>query len=200
MSMRAATTVALGAICSTNALAGIVTPEQSLVEVLPGSQVSVLWLVQDITTPLFGYSLEITPAAEARSSNLSSVGVDLDATNFFPGRNFILAGGGTLDPSFSVIQDNGSGGVFISTNTADLSAILAAAGVNDVLAEVVFTAGADALGDFVFEVGPATALSDTGGFPVDYVSETLTIRVIPAPMAVGVLGIAALATTRRRRC
>jgi len=199
MSMRAATIVACGALCSTNALAGIITPEQTFVEVLPGSQVSILWLAQDIATPLFGYSLDITPVTASRGATSGLVGIDLGATNFFPDRNLILAGGAELDPLFSVIQDNGSGGVFVSTNTADFSAILPVAGVNDVLAEVVFVASADALGDFVFDLGPATALSDASGFPVDFTSQTLTIRVIPAPMSAGVLSIAALATTRRRR-
>lgn len=201
MYLRAATTVALGAMYSSNVFAGVIAPEQSLVEVLPGSQVSVLWLVQDVTTPLFGYSLDIDLVTSpiALSEVTGTVAVDAAATNFFESRNLILAAGGELDTFFTLIESDDAGGVFINTNTADFSTILPAAGVNDVLAEVVFTASADALGDFTFELGPGTALSDGAGFPVPFGGSSLTISVIPAPGGTVLCAIVGAVALRRRR-
>ena len=131
-----------------------------------GRTESMLFLLQQNTTPLFGYSLDIdiVPAAGATGSVTVNVGL----TNFFEVRNLITAGGAELDPLFSVILDTGDGGVFVSANTADGSTVLAVDDVNDVLVEVFFEASPDAGGDFMIELGPGSALSDGSGFAVPF--------------------------------
>ena len=101
--------------------------------------------------PLVGYSLEVTAVADAGAAG--SVTADPASTNFFDQRNLITAGGATRDPLFSVIQDNGSGGVTVDTVTADFSAVLAVDDMNDVLAQVFFDVPLDALGDFTIQLG-----------------------------------------------
>ncbi len=131
-----------------------------------GETESMLFLLRQNTTPLFGYSLDIdiVPAAGATGSVTVNVGL----TNFFEVRNLITAGGAVLDPLFSVILDTGDGGVFVSANTADGSTVLAVDDVNDVLVEVFFEASPDADGDFMIELGPGSALSDGSGFAVPF--------------------------------
>ncbi len=66
------------------------------------------------------------PTSEALAESLrSSIGLwrSEPATNFYDIRNLITAGGAMRDPFFSVIQDNGSGGVSVTTITSDLSTV-----------------------------------------------------------------------------
>jgi len=181
------------------ALAATVAPGSTKIEALPGTQVSVLWLIGDVSTPLFGYSLDLN-LAPVLPMNTGVVTVDVGATNFFPARNLIAAGGATLDPVFSVILSDGMGGVFISANTDDGSTVLPVAGVNDVLTELVFTISADALGEFTFVLGPGSALSDAQGFPVPFDGGSVTITVVPAPSVAvaSLLSVGVLALRRRR--
>ena len=198
MHMRVSTVILSGGLGVGAASGAIITPADSLVEVTPGSQVSVLWLLHDASTPLFGYSLELLPAVSTVDT-LGSVSIDVAQSNFFPDKNLIVAGGADLHPFFSVIRPSGPSGVFLNANTADLSTVVAVDGLNDVLAEIVFTATPDALGDFVFHLGPATALSDADGFAVPFDGESITIRVIPSTGGGVTLLGAALVAVRRRR-
>jgi len=166
-----------------------------------------------LTTPLFGYSLDIDIAPAAGATG--AVSVDLSLTNFFDSMNLITAAGATRDPLFSAISDTGDGGAFLSTNTADLSTVTASAGFNDVLAELVFTSTADASGDFTVSLGPVSALSDALGFPVAFTFAPLTITVgaaspppppppgqivpLPTPFALTLAGLTPVALLRRRR-
>lgn len=178
------------------ASAGVARPEVSLLEARPGETVRVLWLVEGIETPLFGYSLGVARLG-ADPDAVGNIAIDAAATNFFEPRNLITAGGGSLHPLFTVIAPDGSGGIFLSTNTADFSTVLPVAGVNDVLAELVFEVGLDALGVFEFGLGPISALSDGAGFPVGFDGGTLTILVVPTPWGLALLGLG-LGAQRRR--
>jgi len=171
--------VAALTLCAQGANATAVFPESSSVQTAPGSTVSVKWFIQS-DIPLLGYSLAIerqTPITR----DFASVEIDAALTNFFDPQNLITAGGETRDPLFSVINPDGSGGVFISTNTEDLSTVLPVPGVNNVLGEVVFNIGADAKGDWVFKLGSASALADENGSAVPFDAATLTISIIPSP-------------------
>jgi len=142
---------------------------------------SVLIKLQQNTTGLFGYSLDVqfVPTAGA----MDSVNADIDQTNFFDVQNLIIAGGATMDPIFSVILDPGDGGVFVSANTDDGSTVMAVDDVNDVLAQVFFKACPNASGEFSIVLGPASALSDGNGFPVPFTFTPATIVVNAGPPA-----------------
>lgn len=198
MTHRLFVAAALGALGCGTASAALIEPAQPVFEVLPGAEVRVLWLLRDTATPLFGYSLDLQPAAPGGGTT-GAVSIDTAQTNFFPARNVIQAGGADLDPLFSVIQPSGPGGIFVSTNTADLSTVVSVEGVNDALAEVVLLASADSQGDFVFNLGQGTALSDANGFPVPFTGSSVTIRVVPAPGAAASILCTLLIATRRRR-
>ncbi len=126
---------------------------------------------------LLGYSLDVdlTPADEA----VGAVTGNINLTNFFESKNLITACvcDAELHPDFSVIIDPGDGGVFVNAITADNSTVLAVNDINDVLAEVFLDASADACGDFLVELGPASALSDAEGFPVPYDFDPAMVRV-----------------------
>lgn len=167
-----------------------------------GGSGSVVIRLADVTAPLFGYSLDlrISPAAGADGTIVA----DLARTHFFDSENLISAGGATRDPLFSVILPTARG-VFISSNTSDGSAVSAEPGVNDVLAELFFTISADAEGEFLIDLGPASVLSGPGGNPVAFEFTPLKFmvvgNVIPAPGA-PVMTFAvwtALTVARRRR-
>lgn len=134
-----------------------------------------------------------------------SVSVDVSLTNFFDSQNLITAAGLTRDPSFSLILPSGVNGAFISTNTNDGSTTLATSGVNDVLAQLFFSASADASGQFAIQLGAGSALSDGQGFAVDFDFTPGTITVqngpvvpLPTPVALGAVGLLGVATRRRR--
>lgn len=174
--------------------AEVISWEMNSAEVLPDQTTSGLVKLSDSTTALFGYSLaiEVTPIGGATGT----LAVDLALTNFFDARNLITAAGSERDPVFSIILPT-SDGAFISTNTADFSGVTAATGVNDVLAQVFFRASANATGSFEVRLATGTALSDTQGFPVDFSSSPIAIRVVPSPgVAVMMLPVALM---RRRR-
>jgi hypothetical protein len=180
---------------SGHAVGGLIHPGQTMLEVLPGSQVRVLWIVDDVSAPLFGYSLDLNLV----SSGLGSVTANDSESNFFESRNLIVAGGRELDPLFSVINSDGLGGLFLSTNTSDFSSVIATSGVNDVLAEIVFDVSEDASGEFVFDLASGTALSDSDGFPVAFDQVALSIHVVPAPLSALPIGAVGLLSIRRRR-
>ena len=183
------------AVLASLASAGFVT-ERIVVEggtedVLPGTTVSVLFVLQNNTTPLFGYSLDVDVIPQPDASG--SLAVDVLATNFFDRRNLITAGGAIRDPIFSQILDTGDGGVFITTNTDDGSTVLAVAGLNDVLAQVFFDVSAEAFGNFTIELGPASAIG-----AADFAFTPHTFTVVPEPSTL-LLCLAGVAVVRRRR-
>lgn len=157
----------------------IISPQT--LELAPGDIGSVTFLIQQNTTPLFGYSIDVdfVPVMGAGDVVLA----DVPMTNFFDIQNLIIAGGATMDPVFSVILDTGDGGVFVSANTDDGSTVLAVDGVNDVLAQVFFKACPNASGDFSIELGPGSALSDVDGFAVPFAFTPGTITVAAGPPA-----------------
>ncbi len=177
--------------------AGVIRPDAESVEVLPGTQLSMLWLVEDLQTPIIGYSLQLGVSTGAGSTG--SVTVDIDASNFHESRNLITAGGGELNPAFSFIQRSGTDGVFLNAISEGDSPFTPTPGMNDVLAEIVWDISADAAGEFLFTLGPASALSDSNGFPVDFDDRSLLITVVPAPAtSVCLLGLAVSQCRRRR--
>ncbi|MFG0244849.1 MAG: hypothetical protein ACF8MF_02200 [Phycisphaerales bacterium JB052] len=177
---------------------GVIHPETQAIEVLAGSRVSMLWLVEDVQDPLFGYSLQLEPIANQGS--IGSVTVDVNATNFFEPRNLIMAGGGEINSALSIIQPSGVHGIFMSANITDANnPIVPHTGINDVLAEVVWDISQDALGTFTFELGQATVLSDPDGFAVPFEGRSLVITVVPAvPTTALSLGTLAVLSHRRR--
>lgn len=143
---------------------------------LPGQTVSVLFLLRDNTTPLSGYTVDVDIAPEPGADGTVTANVGL--TNFFDQQNLITAGGATRDPLFSVIADNGTGGVSVTTFTDDFSTVLAVDDVNDVLAQVFFDVPLDALGDFTIQLNPSSTLVDGIGASVTFASTPGTIRVL----------------------
>lgn len=173
------TTGAAQAVAGTERI--IVEPETTVA--LPGQTVSVLVLVRDNTTPLVGYSLEVSAVADAGA--VGSVTANVGLTNFFDAQNLITAcppavcpTGAIRDSFFSVIADNGSGGVTIDTLTADCSTVLAVDDVNDVLAQVFFDVPLDALGDFTIRLGSSSTLIDANAVAVSFAFTPGTIRVL----------------------
>src|SRR5262249_55050439 len=130
----------------------------------PASSVSALVDISANVVPLLGYSLNIHVVPDAFATG--SLTVDLGLTNFYPARNLFTAARVLLDPVVSQIIDTGDGGLFINAISANLSTVVAAPNVNDVLAQVYLDVSANATGDFSLQLGPATALSDANGSSV----------------------------------
>jgi hypothetical protein len=174
----------------------VVEPQSSVV--ISGSSLSVLFLIRDNTTPLAGYTLDVTVTGEP--GTMGTVTANVAATDFYDVQNLITAGGASRDPFFSVVQGSEGGGVSLSTMTDDLSTVLAVDGVNDVLGQVVFEVSEDAHGDFTIQLTPSSALAD-GNF--DYVPFTFapaTIRalnpaLVPAASDWGLLVLGLLTVT-----
>lgn len=154
----------------------------------PGNTVSIQFLIQNNTTPILGYSLDVklTPVVGA----VAPITADPATTNFFDSQNIITAGGAVRDPLFSIIQSNDANGVFINTITEDNSTVLAVDGVNDVLAEVFIDLPIGSCGDYTIDLGPATAISDGNAFaiPFSFVPGTVTVEECPIP-AVSTWGV-----------
>jgi len=188
------------ALLSSTALGQSIRPQVPVLEGLPGTSVSVLWLVETPDVPLLGYSLDLNLQSPPAPGTQGTATVDAGATNFFQVQNLFTAAGATLDPIFSIIESDGAGGVFVNAIATDLSTATPVPGVNDVLAQVVFTISPDAVGEFVFGLGPLTALSDAEGFPVPFTGESFTLRVVPSPGVpfVGMM-FAGIALVGRRR-
>ena len=147
---------------------------------LPGSTVSVLFLIRDNSTPILSYTLDVNIVPQ--SGSMGTVTANVSMTNFYDVRNLITAGGAMRDPFFSVIQDNG-GGVSVTTITSDLSTVQAVVNVNDVLAQVFLDVPPDALGDFTIELASGSVLVDGNAATVLFSFTPGTIRVtnsIPA--------------------
>lgn len=178
--------------------AEFIMPESSSVSAMPLEEVSILFMIRDNTTPLFGYSLDIDVIPQAGA--VGSVTANAPLTNFFDVQNLITGGGAIRDPLFSTILDTGDGGVFISTNTDDLSTVLAVDGVNDVLVQAFFDVSPDAFGDFLITLGSGTALSDGLGFPVPFSFSTVAVQVVPEPgsAALVAIGLFMVGCLRRR--
>lgn len=173
-----------------------VSPALSIVQ--PGEKVSVFFTLEDSETPLLGYSLDITTQADAGA--MGAISANTMLTNFFPSRNLIVAGGGSLDPIFSVVNTSAMSGVFVNAFSEGLTTFAATPNVNDVLAQVVFEVPLNALGDFHFVLGPASALSDGNASAVAYTFSGGTIRVIPEPLSLGLLSaVAGTALLHRSR-
>lgn len=165
------------------------------ISVLQGNQVSVLFLLRSNSTPLVGYTLDVT--AQPLSGTSGSIAPNVALTNYFDDQNLITAAGKTRDPFFSVIQDNGSDGVAITTLTSDLSTVLAVDGVNDVFAEVVFDASSNAHGEFLLTLGGSTAISDDAGNAIPFTFLPGKIRAldfteVPAATTWGICVLALL--------
>ena len=163
---------------------------------LPGTTVSVLFLIRDNTTPILSYTLDVNIVPQ--SGSLGTVTANVSATNFYDVRNLISAGGAMRDPFFSVIQDNGGGGVSVTTITSDLSTVQAVDKVNDVLAQVFFDVPQDALGDFSIELGSGSVLVDGNAATVPFSFTPGTIRVtnsIPAVSEWGMMVLSLLVVT-----
>lgn len=195
------TTCAAALLLAATAHAEVIRFDPLSIEMRPGERARALVLLDESVTPLFGYSLDVQLAGLGGASGLA---INIDETNFFDARNLITAAGEARDPVFSIIRGTPDGGVFISTNTESGMEVLAHPDVNDVLAELVFDAAPDALGDFEITLGTGTALSTALGEPVPFTPTTLTINVVPAPPTLTLLCLLGLAGRRRlptaRRC
>jgi len=150
--------------------------EAPITTAFPGQAVSVLFLLRDNTTPLSGYTVDVDIVADPGA--VGTVTANVGLTNFFDQQNLITAGGATRDPLFSVIGENGTGGVSVTTFTDDFSTVLAVDDVNDVLAQVFFDVPLDALGDFTIQLNPSSTLVDGIGASVTFTSTPGTIRVL----------------------
>ncbi len=140
----------------------------------------------------FGYSLalRIVPVAGATGSVVFDLEdlIDAPETNLALDWNLIAAYPAPLDPFFTVVWPDGPNGIFINANIdlLDRAApdfVTSVPNVNDVLAEIVVDASADASGTFSVVIGPATALSDPNGFAIPFVWTvgTITIDLTPPP-------------------
>lgn len=181
-------------------------------DVMAGESITFLVFLRDSPSALFGYSLDVV--IEPDPAAAGGVVVDPSMTNFFDEQNLITAGGAMRDPVFSLILPMADG-VFISTNTSDLSTVSPVPGVNDVLAQIVLNVSPDASGSFTVLLDDGTALADASGASVPFTSNEITINVTPLPMAdpvaapamggvavgglVGLIGFAGMQTLQRRR-
>jgi hypothetical protein len=166
--------------------------------VISGSSLSVLFLIRDNTTPLAGYTLDVT-VVDAPGT-VGTVMANVAGSNFYDVQNFITAGGANRDPFFSVIQASEGGGISISTMTDDLSTVVAVDGVNDVLAQVMFDVSQDAHGPFTVQLTASSALADGNFDPVPYAFTPATIRalnpaLVPAASDWGLLVLGLLTVT-----
>jgi hypothetical protein len=144
-----------------------------------GSGSALVTLSTDGSAPhFFGYSLALLIVPDAGALGSASFDledlIDESRTNLATDWNLIAAYPAPLDPFFTVVWPDGPNGVFINANidlfdprAPDFVTIVP--GVNDVLAEIVVDASADASGTFSIVVGPATGLSDPNGFSIPYV-------------------------------
>lgn len=154
-------------------------PDGGIPSVPAGETVTFQIRLENSTTPLFGYSLGISMQPQPGSGG-ESIGV-ADESSFFVKQNLIAGAGFTIDELFSVILDDGDGGVFVNANTSDGSTVIAVPGINDILAEVTFQTQPGALGPFEVLLSGATALADGDGLAVPYEYEPLIIDVTIAP-------------------
>lgn len=186
-------------LVASTAAAQAVRPGTLELTLEPGETAAVVWLVEDISEPLFGYSLEIQ--LSDRGGGLRPLGelprIDPDGSSFLPSRNLFTAAGVDLDPTFSVIQPSGASGVLLNAIADDGSAVLPIEGVNDALGETLIEAGA-APGLYEFVIGPVSALSDADGFPVAFEPQLLTVRVVPLVPTLTPLALTAGWISRRR--
>jgi len=157
---------------------------------LPGTTVSVLFLIRDNTTPILSYTIETNAVAQTGATG--SVTANVSATNFFDVRNLITAGGAMRDPFFSTIEDNGNSGVSVTTITSDLSTVLAVDDVNDVLAQVFFDVPQDALGDFSIDLASGSVLVDGNAATIPFAFTPGTIHVVSPIPAVSDWGMMVL--------
>jgi len=156
---------------------GVVLIQPAGATIAAGEQVRLLVTIDAPGAAFFGYSLDIDLAPLG-----PAVGVlepNLEETNLADERNLILAAGAAIDPFFTLIQPAADGGLFLSTNTSDGSAVTPTMGVNDALAEIVLDASAMTRGEFRLEFGPATAFADANGLPVSMSLSSATIVVTP---------------------
>ena len=156
---------------------------------LPGTTVSILFLIRDNTTPILSYTIETNTVAQTGATG--SVTANVAMTNFFDIRNLITSGGAMRDPFFSTIEDNGSG-VSVTTITSDLSTVQAVDNVNDVLAQVFFDVPQEALGDFSIELASGSVLVDGNAATVPFAFTPGTIHVMNPIPAVSVWGMIVL--------
>lgn len=168
--------------------------------VAAGSTVSVLAVLQDNTTPLVSYSLDVNVLPDAGASG-SVTGVGQPPSNFVEDTNLIEQDADdSLNPLFSIIAAASDGGVFFNALSASGTPVdLAIDGVSDALGEAFFEVSADALGLFTITLGPGTEIYD-GASPVPFETTSLTIEVVPEPSVAIVLsgGLLMLAARRRR--
>ncbi len=180
------------------AQAEVVSVDSVALTISQGELISLIFRLDENTTPLLGYSLDIDINPEVDA--IGAIESDVMATNFFDSENLISAAGLARDPLFSQIVDTGDGGVFVTTNTEDLSTVIATTGVNDALAEVVFRAPDNALGRFRIDLGPASFLSDENVNSVAFDYAPVILNVIPEPQSSIFYGLVlAVITARRRR-
>jgi hypothetical protein len=180
---------------ATNGTTATITGERVIVGgqttiALPGQTVSVLFLIRNNTTPILSYTVDANAVAQAGA--VGTVTGNVAMTNFYDPRNIFTAGGVMRDPLFSFIEDNGSGGVSVTTITANLSTVLAVDNVNDVLAQVFFDVPQDALGDFTIALGSASILVDGNAAPIPFAFTPGTIHVTTSIPAVSEWGMIVL--------
>lgn len=147
--------------------------------------------------PLFGYSLNVDVSANPGA--IGSVNGLPALSNFHEQQNLITQGGGVLHPVLSIIINPGDGGLFVNgVNHLPVPVNLSQPGVNDILAELVFTSTEDALGFFLFDLGPGSVLSHVPKFEVAF--ETLPKKVeIIVPEPASLAGAMMLLWLMRRR-
>lgn len=175
----------------TRAIQGVmeeIIVEEAIAAAAPGSSFSVRFLLQNNSTPILGYSLDIAVFAEIGS--LGTVTVDTLSTGFTD-QNLIPEV--MRDPIFSTIIDQGNGGVFVNAITIDNSTVLAVPGTSDVFVEVLFDVSSDACGSFQIQLGQATALADANAFaiPFSYTSSIIQVTAsspTPDPTVPDIIG------------
>ena len=143
--------------------------------IAPGEQATLLVIFDSGEEPIFGYSLDVDVSAlSGATGTLAPVPA---ASGFGGASNVIEGAGATLDPFFSVIQSSPDGGLFVSANTSDASAVESVPGVNDVFAEIVLESPAGASGAFEISLGPGSAIADAAGLPIEFLRSVATITV-----------------------
>ncbi len=162
-----------------------------------GSTFSALILLQNNTTNLVGYSLDVDIVGLPGATGAVTGNVVL--SNFLLARNLIeLDPDDELHPIFSGISAAGDGGVFFNAQSLSGNPVdLALPGFSDGLGEVFFDVSNDALGMFEISLGPSTVLFD-GTNKVPFSSNVFTVEVTPEPCGLAMLvGMWLLAHRRR---
>ena len=172
--------------------------------VAPNETFSVLVKLEENTTRLYGYTLDVNVTGDA----VGQLAPADPATNFYLGENLIDDAPAPYTGNLvgTISSGGGAGDLDIfAMNDSDSYANVTLAGPgHDVLAELVFTVLEGAEGTITIDLGASQLITNVSGDPPQFVEvafdyDPVTIDIVPEPSGLGLLLGAGMLLRRRRR-